>query len=294
MIKPQSLEETGNSTNKFVKAFIVSDAKIGKTTFIASSVLGALPGQECGLVSDPSCLHVVAFDEGAVDGLNAFLRDACKRPDCLKMTVWNMAQITRTAILGDGWDSSILNNVLAINQEINKRIASEPNKVHAVLFSSFTGMGSALKFALAGRPKEGRKSSGMDQAKWDTLNAQLMTVRAEAHRDNKHVFWEGHVQKKFVMPEEGEKPTVQTEETVGVPGGEGRNWAANVGEVMRLRREQVKYDGTPIDKVYLDTRPSLDFVSGGRGFITALAAKEYDLTQVCKKLGKTVGGYKKP
>lgn len=294
MIQPKPLKALGNSGNKFLKAFVVSDAKIGKTTYLACSSLGALPGQECGLVSSPECLHVISFDEGAVDGLLHFLEKSCNRPDCTTMTVWDLSPIARTAILSDGWDMTILNNILAILQEINNRVKAKPDQTHAVIFSSFTGMGSALKFALAGKPKEGVKSAGMSQPKWDQLNSQLMTIRAEAHRDNKHVLWEGHVQKKFIIAEPGEQQSGGTEETVGVPGGEGRNWAANVGEVVRLRREAVKYQGTSIDKVYLDTRPALDFISGGRGFINALDQKEYDIAQMCKKLGKQVGGYKKP
>lgn len=296
MIKPQLLSDSEDA-NKFIKIFAVSDAKIGKTTYLACSALGALPEQEFGLVSDPSCLHIIGFDEGAVDGLKRFLVDACKRPDATKFPVWPMWDICRTAILGEGYDSTILNTVVAVLQEINKTVGASPTKTHAVLFSSFTGMGMALKHGISGKPKPDSsgqiKSSGMNQAKWDILNAGLMTIRAEAHRNNKHVMWEGHVQKKFIMLEDGSQKSGGTEETVGVPGGEGRNWAANVGEVVRLRREAVKYPNTLIDKVYLDTRPSLDFVSGGRGFNT-LAAKEYDLAKMVQKLGKQVGGYKKP
>lgn len=296
MIKPQTLDETGNSTSKYGKFFVVSDAKIGKTTFLACSVLGCLPEQEFGLVDKPEHLHIIAFDESAVDGLKEFIADACKRPDCLKMTIWNMSTIARNAVLGGGYDSTIMNTILAVLAEINKRAAL--GGVHAVLFSSFSRMGMALKYGLAGKPTPNNSgqvmSSGMNQTKWDILNADLETIRSEAHRDNKHVFWEGHVQTKFVMgTEENGQKSQGTEETVGVPGGEGRNWAANVAQVMRLRRDSVKYPGTLIDKVSLDTRPSADFISGGRGF-NKLAPKEYDIAKVCKILGLEVGGYKKP
>jgi hypothetical protein len=134
----------------------------------------------------------------------------------------------------------------------------------------------------------------MNQTKWDILNSSLMTIRAEAHRANKHVFWEGHVQTKFVQADaESPQKGTTTEETVGVPGGEGRNWAINMAETSRLRREAVKYPNTLIDKVSFDTRPSADFISGGRGF-SVLLPKEYDLAVMAKKLGKKVGGYKKP
>jgi hypothetical protein len=132
----------------------------------------------------------------------------------------------------------------------------------------------------------------MSVPKWDGLNSQLQSLRALVHKDNKHVLWEGHTQEKFVQPTEGVKPGTR-EETVGVSGSEGRNWAANVKEVSKLMREAVKYPGTSIDKVYLHTRPTLDFNSGGRGY-NKLLDKEYDLALMCQKLGKRVGGYKKP
>lgn len=311
MIQPQTLAQTGNSTNKHFKLFGVSESKVGKTTYFACSSLGALPEQKFGLVSDPSCLHVISFDEGAIDGLKDFIEKQCKRPDCLSMTVWNMAPIVRDAVLGNGYDSSIYNNVMAILGEINKRANAQPDKVFAVLFASFTGMGMGIKNALAGKPEAGSdgkiKSSGMNQTKWDVLNASFVAIRTEAHRDNKHVFWEGHIQKKFVILEEGDKPPPQgqsrTEETVGVPGNEGKNWDVNVGEISRLTRESNTYKikdangkeiSTGIDKVYMNTQPSADFISGGRSFTTGLNAKEYDLALAAQKLGKRVGGYTKP
>ncbi len=297
MIKPQTLAEVGDS--QYFKLFGVSDAKAGKTTTFAASALGALPGQQYGLVSSPECLHIITFDEDAVNGLCKFLTESCKRPDCTKLTVWNMSKIAREAIQGEGYDGSMLNNILAIIQEVSKTANANPAKTYALLFSSWTGMGMALKHGIAGRPKVDAtgliKSSGMNPTKWDILNADLMTIRSKAHEDNKHVFWEGHIQTKFVMPTDGEQQKqTTTEETVGVPGGEGRNWALNVSEVTRMRREAVKYPDTQIDKMAFETRPTGDFVSNGRGWSTALLPKEYDLAVMATKLGKKVGGYKKP
>lgn len=297
MIKPTTLDEQDNPDVKYLKLFGVSDAKAGKTTTLACSALGALPLQTEGLVSSPECLHIIAFDDDAVNGLRKFLVEACKRPDCTKVTIWDMCKVAREAILGDGYDATLFNTIIAILQEIDKRAMAEPNKVFAVLFSSWTGMGMALKAGLAGKPKPNDAgkimSGGMNQNKWDVLNSELMTIRAKAHAPYKHVFWEGHIQTKFVIPTDGEKSTGATEETVGVPGGEGRNWAANVAEVTRMRREPMKYPGTLIEKVSFDTRPNADFVSGGRGF-NDLDPKEYDLAVMARKLGKRVGGYKKP
>lgn len=291
MITPKSLDQLDDS--KHIRLFGVSDAKIGKTTHLACSSLGALPEQPCGLVSSPECLHILAFDEGAVEGLLNFLIDACKRPDCTKVTIWPMYDVCRTAILNKGgWDYSIYNTICSIQQEIDKIADANPTKVYAELISSFTGLGMALKQALAGEPTAAAKGGGMSVPKWDALNGQLQSLRALVHKDNKHVFWEGHTQEKFVQPTEGVKPGTK-EETVGVSGNEGRNWAANVKEVCKMIREPIKYSGTSIDKVFLHTRPTLDFNSGGRGF-NKLNDKEYDLAEMCRKLGKRVGGYKKP
>ncbi len=291
MIQPKTLDAL--DTSKHIRLFGVSDAKIGKTTHFACSALGALPGQEFGLVSDPTCLHILAFDEGAVEGLMDFLVNACKRPDCIKVTIWPMYDVCRTAILNKGgWDYTIYNAICSVQQEIDKICDANPTKVYAELISSFTGLGMALKQALGGEPSKDAKGAGFSIPKWDALNSQLQCLRALVHKDNKHVFWEGHTQEKFVQATEGVKPGTK-EETVGVPGGEGRNWAANVKEVCKMMREPVKYPGTSIDKVFLHTRPTLDFNSGGRGF-NNLAEKEYDLAIMCQKLGKRVGGYKKP
>lgn len=290
MITPKPLDQLDDS--KHIRLFGVSDAKIGKTTYLACSSLGALPGQEFGLVTTPADLHILAFDEGAVEGLMEFLRDACKRPDCIP-TIWPMYEVCRTAILSkQGWDFSIYNTIMSVQQEIDKIADANPNRVLVELFSSFTGMGVALSQSLAGEPRAESKGGGMSVPKWDALNGQLQSLRAAAHKDNKHVLWEGHTMDKFIQPTEGVKPGTK-EETVGVSGREGRNWAANVKEVSKMIREQVKYPGTSIDKVFLHTRPTLDFNSGGRNY-NKLADREYDLALMCKKLDKRVGGYKKP
>lgn len=93
------------------------------------------------------------------------------------------------------------------------------------------------------------------------------------------------------MKSSAAKEEDQKEEN-GIQGSAGKSWGFNVEQVVRLRREMAKYPNTPVDKVYMDTRPTLDFVAGGRGFNESLDAKEYDLVQVAKKLGKKVGGWK--
>ena len=76
-----SLVQFGNSSSDFMKMFAVAEGKVGKTTYLAASCLGALPHQTEGLVDKPENLHIIGFDEAFVDGLLRFLKESCKKPD---------------------------------------------------------------------------------------------------------------------------------------------------------------------------------------------------------------------
>ena len=66
----QTLSAFGNSSSDFLKMFTVAEGKVGKTTYLAASCLGALPHQtKGGLVDKPENLHIIGFDEAFVDGL---------------------------------------------------------------------------------------------------------------------------------------------------------------------------------------------------------------------------------
>lgn len=285
----QTLAQKGNSSSKFLKTFAVAEGKVGKTTFIAASALGALPNQTKGLVSHPSHLHILGFDESFVDGLRDFLIKSCKvSEDYLSVDIRDLSELAKKAALDEqGWSFDLLNAVKREVGEVRAEIAK--GGVHAILVSSLTGLGAGIKSSLAGAPKDGRKSSGMDENKWDALSNQLSFIRNMLQADTHHVFWEGHITKKTKTDSDG--ASKEKEETIGVQGSVGRNWGFNVAEIVRLRREAVKYPGFNVDKVFMDTRPSLDFVAGGRGFNEALAPREYDLAEFASKLGKTVGGY---
>jgi hypothetical protein len=274
----------GNSTSDFLKMMVVAEGKVGKTTHIAASCLGALPHQTKGLVDKPENLHILGFDEAFVDGLLRFIRESCKKSAAYtNLSVYDLTEVTRKASAGNGWDYGVLNAVQSHLQQIKAEVAR--GGVHAVIFSSLTGMSGGVKAGLAGAPDSSKKGSGMDQSKWDAMSHQLNSIRNAAQADTHHVFWEGHVTKKGGDDED-------QKETMSVQGSAGKNWGFNVEQVVRLRREMAKYPGFNVDKVYMDTRPSLDFVSGGRGFNESLDAKEYDLVVMAEKLGKKVGGFK--
>ena len=113
-----------------------------------------------------------------------------------------------------------------------------------------------------------------------------MAVRNRLVTCGLHVFWEAHinVDKK---QEGGQEVTVET--VNAGKGGEARHFGANVDFIFRLRREMAKYDGTQVDKCYVDTKPRMGTFATGRK-AALLGEKEVDLTEILKKLGKKVHG----
>ena len=284
----QSLEAFGNSSSDYLRAFVVAEGKVGKTTYLAASCLGALPHQTKGLVDKPENLHILGFDEAFVDGLLRFITETCKKPkDYLKLNVWDFTDEVRKSSLGEGWNFTLFNEVQKAYGQIKQEIQQRPG-VHAIIASSLTGMALGIEAGLAGAPMPGKKGAGMDMAKWGSFGHQMSHLRNIMQVDTHHMLWEGHVTKSSGATEEDRK------ETVSISGKVGQNWGMNVDQIVRLRREMSKYPNTKVDKVFMETRPALDFVSGGRGSNEALEPREYDLVQLAEKLGKRVGGYTGP
>lgn len=276
-----TLAAFGNSSSDYMKALYVAESKVGKTTYLAASCLGALPHQMEGLVDKPENLHILGFDEGFVDGLLRFIKESCKRGDeYLNVSVHDLTDVVRkTGAQGD-WDYTLYNAVVAETEAIKRDVAK--GGVHALVVSSLTGLANGLLAGLSGPPVSGKKGAGMDQAKWGAFGHQLSTLRNLLQADTHHTFWEGHITKTS-----GE----DAKETMSVSGKTGQNFGYNTEQVFRLRREMSKYPNSAVDKVFADTRPSLDFMSGGRGFNESLDPREYDLVQVARKLGKKVGSF---
>lgn len=136
-------------------------------------------------------------------------------------------------------------------------------------------------------PAGEKKGSGGDQAKWSDFAMQMTELRNHVHSIPAHILWEAHVYK--VPLKNGQS---EMDETLQIPGRTGVNFAANVSYVARLRRMfNQKVANSNADQVYLDTKSSFSFASGGRGFIN-LEPREADLTEVFEKLGLQVGGWK--
>lgn len=288
-------EQTGATyqSSQYMKGLPIAESKVGKTAFLTASCLGALPWQkEGGLVDRPENLHVITFDANAAGGLARFLTQTCgASAEAAKFRIYNLQDAMARTSLNDGdYNMDLYNDVMQVLDTIRGRATSG---VHAVLISSLTGLAAGLERALIGPPK-GKGYS--DPSKWKALAHQLHEIQNFAQMDGWHTFWEAHLDKPAQMSvgkkqDEDSKP----KESIRVSGEAGRNWAYNVEQVFRLRRMYgQKHQGTQCDIVYLDTKPSLEFIASGRGFTEALEAKEYDLTLVAKKLGTKVGGWGAP
>jgi hypothetical protein len=125
-------------------------------------------------------------------------------------------------------------------------------------------------------------------SKWKAIAHQLHELQNLAQIDNWHCFWEAHLDKPTGQTQD--KNAAPAKESIRVSGEAGRNWSYNVEQVLRIRRMYGQtFPGTTCDQVYMDTRPSLDFISSGRNFTEALEPKEADMTQDFIKLGLQVG-----
>lgn len=290
-------EMTGDTykSGDYAKVLAASDAKVGKTTFLAAQSLGAFPNQKYGGVVDkPNHLHILTFDANALGGLKNFITKSCGRDaSYLGYRVYNhQDEFRRVSMSTSDWNYELYNAVQNTLQLVSKR-AQKEGGVHVLLFSSLTGLSEGILRALAGPPNEDKKGSGMDPSKWSEFARQLVDIRNFAHVDTHHCLWEAHIDRgsQFSMKKTDEDTT---KESIHVPGQAGRNWGFNVEQIFRLRRMYGDtYPGTNVDKVVMDTRPSLDFISGGRSFTELLDAKEGDLTLALHKLGLKIGRFGK-
>lgn len=288
------IEQTGATytSSEYFKMLIAANAKDGKTSFLVGSILGALPWQKNGgLVTKPEHLHIITFDANAFGGVKDFITKSCGKPPSYTeaIKVYNMQEDVAKLYANDvDWDLSLFNTLMNVYDIIQQRVAK--GGTHAIVISSVTGLAKAIQRGIAGPPSERKKGSGMDASKWQSLDGQLSEIQNTFQRDTAHVFWEAHVDK---TPEfgQGKDGNDGPKETIQIAGKAGRWWAFNTEQALRLRREPLNRMGA-VDKVYMDTRPSADFLSGGRNFTERLEPKEYCLVSMASKLGLKVGGFR--
>jgi hypothetical protein len=288
------IEQTGltYAASEYLKMLVASVAKDGKTSFLVAGALGALPWQQYGgLVSEPKNLHVLTFDATALGGIRPLLTKSCgKGEEYCGLSVYNFERDIREIHSNKGeWDYALFNGIIATIDRIKQKIAK--GGVHAVVVSSVTGVAKGIQRGIAGEPSAAKKGSGMDASKWQTLESELTQIQNAVQALDAHVFWEAHVDR---APEFGQSKSLEApRETLMIKGGAGRWWAFNTEQVVRMRREYGNKVGS-LDKVHMETRPSADFLSSGRGFNEKLNPKEYDMTEVALKLGLKVGRFGAP
>lgn len=286
-----TLAEIGRSSSKWARQIYMADAKLGKTTWLVASLLGALPEQTGAVVSAPKNLHLIGIDEGFADGLSEFIVGQCKKPESLlDVTVHSLSEDRRRSGLGGEWDFNFFNKFTRVISQIEA--ATKGPGVHAVVVSGLTSLAEGLYSGLAGIPggstESGKiaKGGGMDQSKWQDLGRQIISLRNRLHIDQHHVFWEAHIHQDKKMQGNQE---VMVEALYAGKGAESKHFAANVEYIFRLRRETAKFPNTLIDKCFLDTKPTMGTFTTGRKS-TLLNEKETDLLTVLTKFGKNVHG----
>jgi hypothetical protein len=281
-------EQTGESyvSTPWAKALMVSEAKVGKTSFLVAGALGVLPWQKVGgLVDRPSNLHVITFDANAAGGLKKFLLESCKAPkEALQFKIYNMQQdLLDTAGNDQGYDYTFFNTLANTLDTIHQRCKGVP----VVIFSSLTGVAEGLLRGVQS-PVGQKKGTGMDIARWSDFARQVAQIRFLGHQGSWHCLWEAHVLK---MVRKGQnKDEEQVTESLQIPGQSGVNFPYNVEQVLRIRRTfNSKHPGSNVDQTFFDTRPNFEFIANGRGFNEVLDPKEPDLAHLAKKLELKVG-----
>ncbi len=282
----------GYASTQFAKLLNVGENKQGKTATMVAGLLGVLPWQTSGGVVDrPSSLHVITFDANALGGIQGFLTKTCGAPkEALQLHVLNMQDDFRKASAGsDAYDGAFYGALFDAIQRCHDKAGSG---VHAVVFSSLTGVAAGLLRAISGPPSSGK--SNMDQNKWSLYGSQLAELQNFAQQDFLHTIWEAHLMKK-VSNSKDEKGQPEEKDSIQVKGSMGASWGYNVEQIVRFRRSVGrKHPGSNCDLAYFDTRASLDFLAGGRAFTEVLQPQEPCITQMFRKLGLKTGNWGAP
>lgn len=298
-MKEQQLGQYESS--KFGKEMIVGESKQGKTVSIVAGCLGVLPWQEYGgVVTRPENMHVITSDAAALAGAFDFMVKSCKvdkkqAAEIAKVHVINMQEDFKEAFACQReYDGLFFGKLLTAIKGVQDKTSK--GGVHVLLFSSLTGFGRAIQRAIAGpsyaENRDGTmKKSAMDQNKWGLMGLQLNDLQNIGQMDGYHCIWEAHLMKKMSNETDGMGQTREVD-TIQVQGSAGSSWAYNVERTYRFRRSfNQKFEKSGVDKTHFDTRPSFDFIAGGRQTNELLEAQEPDITLMFSKLGLEVGGW---
>lgn len=266
-------------------AFFVGMPKIGKTVFMVASALGLVPGQNGGVVATPEDLWVIGLDGAALGGIHSMLKALGAPPEAYNFKAFKLENEVRRSLATTaekGYDTALFERMMECIDMYSQR-ASDTS---VLLVSSFTTLAHAVEVGIGGTPKA---KGTMDMSKWSSVAAHLGFIQARAHRTRGHVFWEGHLDRYQQKMQGQEEVTI--EKMQGVAGKSGRLFANNVHHIFRVRRLFGEcHEGTNIDRMYFDSSDEYEFVAG-RNTTEKLDDKEFNLTRVLKKLGKSVGGW---
>lgn len=293
----------GYASSTYGKEIVLAPAKAGKTVALLGGLLGVLPWQDHGgVVSDPSCLHIISFDAATLDGAFQFLVGQCGAPkEVGKVDVRNLQDATRQAFASNTeYDGTFPARVY---QEIYKvqQLAASGNKVHALLFSSLTMCARAWLRSISGPAlalQDGKmvmKKSPMDQNKWGLFAQQMTELQFTAQADTYHTIWEAHWGEKESKTKKDSQGNAQVFDTIQVQGATAVQFPAQCERPYMLARKKGGWKpGSKVDMVELDTQPNLNFgesVMAGRKVVGVLEPKENDLTLMFHKLGLRIGGW---
>lgn len=284
------------NSSKFGNILLTSKPKIGKTAFIITQILGVFPKQEYGLVTKPEHLHIFSFDTQALMFIDSFITKLCKKPEgYLDYKVYNFEEDVKKVFLSDAQlDYTLFDSLKSTILTIINQI--KPGEIHALAFSSLTGMAEGLKRSIAGAPKRGSSGSSMDPNKWQAFDSMISELRGLTKSEKMHTFWEGHEEKTETFSVGANKDSpVKVEEklNIHVPGSAGRNFAFNVGHHFTIMRNLGnKITDTGIEEMYINTVSSANQINSGRGVTQFLNPREFDLVKAFEKMGFHTGKFK--
>ena len=269
--------------SRLARCTVASGPKTTKTTTTMSQVLGICSWlQSPPIVSAPNQLHVLAFDQSALMDAAKWFREICgAKPARLAYRVYvfeNLVkQIVRSAVV-QGADV-LYAEVVGTLMDIEATVRATKG-VHVIMLSSLTVLAAALLREVRGKPKRGVIGT-IQPGEWTTYGQRLSDIRNLAHGIPAHIIWEAHIDAVPVM-QIGKDPTAP-KEGIQVYGGEGRNWAANQDQCLRLRADM--QIAPRCRKMVYDTRAFVgEMIGGGRGF-DRLLPREPGLYDIFQKLG---------
>lgn len=288
-------------SSDYAKELVIAPAKVGKTVTLLGNSLGVFPWQEHGgIISDPSCLHVITFDASALGGAMKFLMEECNAPKEIgKVRVYNLQDAARKAFASrteyDGTFAQLVYDTVNKVQDLS----NVGNKVHALIFSSLTMCAKAWLRGISGPTIVGNpmKKSTMDQNKWDSFQRQMTEFQFYTQVDTYHTLWETHLSEKESKVHKDSAGNAKVYDTIQVQGKTNEQFPAQCERPYILSRKKGPWDGNPKNKskvnlVEFDTQPDLDFgesMSAGRSVVGVLEPKETDLTKMFHKLGLRIG-----